>query len=83
MWTVLTLHSGNSLAQRLAKFPVGADMQQIRPSSNTRLAMVFNKSDFPKIQIYKKFELSCQNIEKVSISSILKLNNVSPINLVI
>ena len=46
-------------------------MQQLRPGSNTRLAMVFNKSDFPKIQIYKKFEFSYQNIEKVFISSVL------------
>ena len=47
-WTVFTLQSGNSAEYALANFPVGADMQQLRPNSNTRFAINLSKSDFPK-----------------------------------
>ena len=49
-WTVFTLQSGNSAEYALANFPVGADMQQLRPNSNTRFAINLSKSDFPKTQ---------------------------------
>ena len=34
--------------------PVGVDMQQLRPSSNTQLTIVFNKSNLPKVQFIEK-----------------------------
>ena len=49
-WTVLTLQSGYSAEYALANFPVGVDMQQLRPNSNTRFAINLSKSDFPKTQ---------------------------------
>ena len=49
-WTVLTLQSGYSAEYALANFPVGVDMQQLRPNSNTRFAINLSKGDFPKTQ---------------------------------
>ena len=49
-WTVLTLQSGYSTEYALANFPVGVDMQQLRPNSNTRFAINLSKSDSPKTQ---------------------------------
>ena len=49
-WTVLTPQSGYSAEYALANFPVGVDMQQLRPNSNTRFAINLSKSDSPKTQ---------------------------------
>ena len=49
----LSFAFGKSVALVVADFPVGADIQQFRPSFRTRLAIAFNK-DLPKVQNFGK-----------------------------